>query len=154
MGNILPTISTCFIVISAVLVAFGWAAIVKGQQEKHQKLMLAGAVFALLFFLIYVSRTVFVGNTSFSEDAPTWVRDAYFVFLIFHITLATVSGVFGIVTLLQAFKKNFAKHKRIGRWTAVMWLCTAPTGVMVYVLLYIMYPGGTTKPVFDAIFGS
>jgi putative membrane protein len=153
MGNVLPTISTLFIVISAIFVAFGWNAILKGRREQHQKLMMAGAVFALLFFLIYMSRTVFVGNTSFSEEAPVWIRDAYFVFLIFHILLATVSAVFGIVTLLQAFKKQWARHKKLGRWTAVMWLCTAPTGVMVYVLLYLLYPGGTTKPVWEAIFG-
>ncbi|MDF2922676.1 MAG: hypothetical protein K0R57_1590 [Paenibacillaceae bacterium] len=153
MGNILPTICTLLIVISATLVGFGWHAIVKKHRERHEKLMFAGAVTALLFFLLYVGRTVFVGNTSFSEDAPLWVQDAYFIFLIFHIVLATVSGAFGIVTLLQAFKKQFAKHRRIGRITAILWLCTAPTGVMVYVLLYILYPGGTTKPVFDAIFG-
>lgn len=153
MGNVLPTICTLLIVISATLVGFGWNAIVKGRREQHQKLMLSGAVTALLFFLLYVSRTIFVGNTSFSETAPVWVKDAYFVFLIFHIMLATTSGVFGIVTLLQAYKKQFAKHRKLGRITAVLWLCTAPTGVMVYVLLYVMYPGGTTKPVFDAIFG-
>lgn len=153
MGNVLPTICTLLIVVSATLVAFGWNAIVTGRRERHEKLMLAGAVTALLFFLLYVARTVFVGNTSFSEDAPAWVRDAYFVFLIFHILLATVSAVFGLVTLFQAYKKEFAKHRKIGRLTAVLWLCTAPTGVMVYVLLYILYPGGATKPVIDAIFG-
>jgi len=153
MGNVLPTISTLFIVISAIFVAFGWNAIMKGRREQHQKLMMAGAIFALLFFIIYMSRTIFVGNTSFSEEAPVWIRDAYFVFLIFHILLATVSAVFGIVTLLRAFKKQWAKHKKLGRWTAVLWLCTAPTGVMVYVLLYVLYPGGSTKPVWEAIFG-
>lgn len=153
MGTILPTISTLFIVISAVFVALGWNAIVKGRRERHQKLMLTGAVFALLFFLIYMSRTVFVGNTSFSDEAPVWIKDAYFVFLIFHILLATVSAVFGLVTLAQAFKQRWAKHKKLGRWTAVLWLCTAPTGVMVYLLLYVLYPGGATKPVIDAIFG-
>jgi len=153
MANLLPTISTCFIVISAVLVAIGWRHIVKGRQEQHQKYMMLGALFALLFFLVYVSRTIFVGNTAFSETAPVWIRDAYFVFLIFHILLATVSAVFGIVTLVLAFRKQFVKHKKLGRWTAVMWLCTAPTGVMVYLLLYVLYPGGHTKPVIDAIFG-
>lgn len=153
MLNVLPAISTLFIVISASLVAFGWYHIRKGRQETHRKLMLTGAVFALLFFLIYISRTIFVGNTAFSESAPVWIRDAYFAFLIFHILLATVAAAFGIVTLLQAFKKQFAKHKKVGRWTAVMWLCTAPTGIMVYLLLYVLYPGGTTKPVIDAILG-
>lgn len=153
MGNVLPTICTLLITVSAVLVGFGWRAIVKGRRQQHEKLMTAGAIAALLFFVLYVGRTVFVGNTSFSETAPVWVRDAYFVFLIFHIILATVAGVFGLVTLYQAYKKNFVKHRRVGRLTAVLWLLTAPTGIMVYVLLYILYPGGATKPMIDAIFG-
>lgn len=153
MSSILPAISTVFIVISATLVGFGWYFIIKGQQERHQRFMLAGAVFAILFFLIYASRTVFVGNTAFAADAPEWVRDFYYVFLLFHIVLAAVSAVFGIVTLLLAFRRRFEKHRKLGRWTAVLWLCTAPTGVAVYVLLYLLYPGGATKPVIDAIFG-
>lgn len=153
MGNMLPTICTVLIAVSAILVGFGWHAIVKGRRERHQTLMLWGAAAALLFFLLYVGRTVFVGNTSFSEEAPAWVRDAYYVFLLFHIVLATVAGMFGLVTLYQAYKKNFAKHRKLGRLTAVLWLLTAPTGVMVYVLLYLLYPGGATKPVIDAIFG-
>ena len=149
----LPLICTSLIVISATFVGFGWAQIIKGNREKHRKLMLIGAACALLFFILYVCRTIFVGNTSFAEDAPIWIRDAYFIFLIFHILLATVSGVFGIVTILHAFNKRFAKHKKIGRWTAIMWLTTAPTGVLVYLLLYVFYPGGETKPVIDVILG-
>jgi putative membrane protein len=154
MSTILPFLSTLFIVISAIMVAIGWYQIKQGRRETHRKFMIAGAVFALVFFTIYMSRTIFVGNTSFSESGPVWLRDAYYIFLIFHILLATVSAVFGIITLLHAFNKRFAKHKKIGRWTAVMWLCTAPTGVLVYVLLYVMYPGGTTKPMIDAILGT
>ncbi|MBP1157570.1 MULTISPECIES: DUF420 domain-containing protein [unclassified Paenibacillus] len=148
---IMPTISTSFIVISAIFVAIGWYHIVKGNREQHQKMMLWGAGFALAFFLVYVSRTIFVGNTAFG--GPEELKQAYHLFLFFHITLATTAGVFGIVTLILAFKKNFAKHRKIGRWTAVMWLFTAPTGVAVYVLLYLLYPGGETKPMIDAIFG-
>lgn len=114
--------------------------------------MLWGAGFALAFFIIYMSRTLFVGNTTFG--GPDSLKLAYHIFLIFHITLATVAAVFGIVTLLHAFNKRFAKHKKIGRVTAVIWLMTAPTGVVVYVLLYLLYPGGETKPVIDAILGT
>lgn len=148
---IFPTISTLFIVISAILVGFGWYHIVRGNEQTHKKLMLAGAGFALAFFVIYMSRTVFAGNTEF--NGPESLKVFYQIFLVFHITLATVSAVFGITTLVLAFKNSFAKHRKIGRWTAVLWLLTAPTGVIVYTLLYILYPGGTTKPVIDVIFG-
>jgi putative membrane protein len=99
-----------------------------------------------------VSRTIFVGNTSFG--GPENIKLAYHLFLFFHIVLATIAAVFGINTLLHAFNQRFAKHKRIGKWTAVIWLMTAPTGVIVYVLLYVLYPGGDTKPMIDAILGS
>lgn len=151
MHTLLPAISTVFIVISAILVAFGWYHIRRGHQQTHKKLMLIAAFFALGFFLIYTGRTALVGNTSFAGTGG--VKLAYHIFLFFHITLATVAAVFGVVTLVLAFRQNFAKHRRIGRWTAVIWLITAPTGVVVYVLLYLLYPGGTTKPMIDAIFG-
>jgi putative membrane protein len=154
MSTILPLLSTIFIATSGILVAIGWYQILKGRRELHQKFMVSGAIFALVFFLIYVSRTIFIGNTAFSESAPVAIRDAYYVFLLCHIIFATTSGIFGIITLLFAYKKKFAKHKKIGRYTAVMWLITSPSGVMVYLLLYIMYPGGSTKPVIDAILGS
>lgn len=149
--HLLPTICTLLIVISATFVGFGWYHILKGNRATHRKLMLWGAASALLFFLLYVGRTIFVGNTSFG--GPENIKTAYLIFLLCHIMLATTAGVFGIITLLHAFNARFAKHKKIGRWTAVMWLLTAPTGVVVYVLLYIMYPGGDTKPVIDAIMG-
>jgi putative membrane protein len=151
MLKVLPFISTLFIVISAVFVAFGWNQIRRGNRRTHQKLMITGAVFALAFFLIYTGRTALIGNTSFG--GPESVKLAYHLFLFFHIVLATAAGVFGLVTLYLAFRQRFAIHRKVGRWTATMWLITAPTGVIVYILLYLLYPGGTTKPVIDAIFG-
>jgi putative membrane protein len=149
--HVLPTISTLFIVISAIFVGFGWYHILKGNRETHQKLMVTGAIFALAFFIIYMSRTLFEGNTAFG--GPESLRLPYHLFLFFHISLATLGGVLGLITLWLAYKQRFFKHKRVGRFAAVIWLLTAPTGVMVYVLLYILYPGGQTKPVIDAIFG-
>ncbi|GIP34825.1 membrane protein [Paenibacillus sp. J2TS4] len=153
MSILLPTISTTFIAISAILVAIGWYHIRQKNRLAHERFMVSGAIFALAFFIVYMSRTIFAGNTAIAESTPDLVKTFYYIFLLFHITLATVSAVFGLVTLTLAFKKNFAKHRKIGRWTAVMWLVTAPTGIFVYTLLYIIYPGGETKPVIDAIFG-
>jgi putative membrane protein len=138
-------------VISAILVAIGWAQIIKGKREAHKKTMIAGAIAALLFFIIYMSRTIFVGNTAWG--GPDDLKLYYHIFLIFHIVLATVAAVFGLTTLTLAFKERFAKHRKWGRVTAVIWFFTAITGAAVYILLYILYPGGHTKPVIDAIFG-
>jgi Predicted membrane protein len=149
--EIFPLVSTSFILISGILVAIGWRLIVLKKREAHEKVMVAAAVAATLFFIIYVSRTIFVGNTTF--NGPESLKNIYLVFLLFHIVLATVAAVFGITTLVLAYRKNFAKHRRIGRTTATIWFATVVTGVTVYVLLYLMYPGGHTKPVIEAIFG-
>lgn len=151
MAILLPTISTSFIAISGILVACGWYAIARKQISRHTKLMNWAAIFATLFFITYVSRTAFIGNTMFG--GPDNIRVIYQIFLIFHIILATVGGVMGLVTLTYAYKKRFDKHRRIGPWTSVIWLCTAVTGVTVYTLLYVIYPGGATTGVLDVIFG-
>jgi len=147
----MPTISTSFIAISAILVAFGWRYAIRRQLETHKKVMIAAAVFATMFFIVYVSRTILVGNTTWG--GPENLKTVYLIFLAFHIVLATVAAVFGITTLTLGFKERYAKHRRVGRVTSVMWFFTAITGITVYVLLYVMYPGGHTAPVIDAILG-
>ncbi|MFC0331457.1 DUF420 domain-containing protein [Paenibacillus sepulcri] len=151
MYDLLPAISTSFIFISGILVAIGWRLAIKRRLETHKKVMIAGSIAALLFFIIYVSRTIFVGNTEWG--GPDDLKTYYMVFLFFHITLATVAAVFGITTLTLAFRNSFVKHRKVGRITSVIWLVTVVTGVIVYVLLYLMYPGGHTKPVLDVLFG-
>lgn len=148
---LLPTLSTLFIVLSAILVAIGWILIVKDKRKAHKKTMLAAAVSALIFFIIYMSRTIFAGNTSFG--GPDDLKIYYTVFLVFHIILATTGAVFGIVTITLALKRNITKHRKIGPVTSVIWFFTAITGVMVYLLLYVFYSGGETTSMLKAILG-
>lgn len=148
---ILPTVSTLFIVLSALTVAIGWWQIKQRKFETHKKTMIMAAIFALIFFLIYATRTVFLGNSSFG--GPNNVKVYYTIFLIFHITLATVGAIFGIVTLFAGFKKNFSRHRKLGPITSIIWFFTAITGVAVYLLLYVFYKGGETTSVIKAILG-
>ncbi|MDF2068648.1 MULTISPECIES: DUF420 domain-containing protein [Bacillaceae] len=149
---LLPTISTFFIVLSAVLVAIGWILVKQRKIEAHKKTMFAAALSALTFFIIYASRTIFIGNTAFG--GPDDIKIYYTIFLIFHITLATVGAVFGIVTLYLGYKNNIVKHRKIGPITSVIWFFVAITGVAVYLLLYVFYHGGETTSVIKAIIGS
>ncbi|WP_141431311.1 DUF420 domain-containing protein [Bacillus sp. 03113] len=148
---ILPTISTLFIVLSAIMVAIGWYQISQRKMDAHKKSMLLAAVFAVIFFLIYASRTVFIGNTAFG--GPENIKIYYTIFLIFHITLATVGAVFGILNLVTGFKGQFSRHRKLGPITSFIWFFTAITGVAVYLLLYVFYHGGETTSVIKAILG-
>lgn len=148
---LLPTISTVFIIISAIFVAIGWRLIVKGKKVAHKKAMTMAAISALLFFITYISKTVFIGTKSFG--GPEDIKIYYTIFLLFHIILATISLVFGIVTLVLAWKRNIPKHEKIGPITSVIWFGSAITGVLVYLLLYVFFSGGETTSLLRGIFG-
>jgi len=148
---ILPTISTTFIVLSAITVAIGWFQIKQRKIESHKKTMFLAAVFAIIFFIIYASRTIFIGNTAFG--GPEDIKIYYTLFLVFHICLATTGAVLGIITLYTGYKNSLAKHRKLGPITSVIWFFTAITGVAVYLLLYVFYHGGETTSVIKAILG-
>lgn len=148
---ILPTISTIFIIISATFVVIGWIFIIKKKYRAHKRAMVTAAISALLFFIVYASRTAFIGNTSFG--GPENIKIYYTIFLLFHITLATISAVFGVITLRLAFKRKIKRHEKIGPITSVIWLIACITGVMVYLLLYVIYDSGTTTSMIRAILG-
>ncbi|MBS4207749.1 DUF420 domain-containing protein [Bacillus sp. FJAT-50079] len=148
---ILPTISTAFIVLSAIFVAIGWLKIKKRDIEGHKKAMTRAGIFALIFFILYASRTIFVGNTSFG--GPDEYKIFYTVFLVFHIFLATTGGVLGVISLWTGYKDRLDKHRKLGPITSVIWFFTAITGVLVYLLLYVIYQGGETTSLIKAILG-
>jgi putative membrane protein len=148
---ILPTISTTFIVLSAITVAVGWVQIKNKKIESHKKTMILAAIFALIFFIIYASRTIFVGNTSFG--GPENIKIYYTIFLIFHITLATTGAVLGVISLVTGYKNKRTIHRKFGPITSIVWFFTAITGVAVYLLLYVIYKGGETTSLIKAILG-
>ena len=47
-----------------------------------------------------------------------------------------------LVTLSRALRGRFDRHVRIARWTLPLWLYVSVTGVLVYWILYKLYPSG------------
>ncbi|MGG3466539.1 DUF420 domain-containing protein [Neobacillus pocheonensis] len=148
---ILPTISTSFIVLSGITVAIGWWQIKQKNIEAHKKTMTLASIFALIFFIIYASRTIFIGNTSFG--GPDDIKIYYTIFLVFHITLATIGAVLGAFSLTTGYKNNLKLHRKLGPITSIVWFFTSITGVAVYLLLYVFYQGGQTTSMIKAILG-
>ncbi|WJY28843.1 MULTISPECIES: DUF420 domain-containing protein [Sporosarcina] len=147
----LPTLSTALIVLSGVLVIIGWVLIKKQHRQAHKNVMIAAAAAALMFLIIYLSRTVIVGNTSFG--GPDSIKIYYTVFLIFHICLATFGAVLGVFSLVTGLKDNLPRHRKLGPVTSLVWVFAALTGVAVYLLLYVFYKGGETTSMIKAILG-
>lgn len=148
---VLPTISTLMVVLSAVMMAFGWKQIRRKKTEEHMRFMLLAAVFAAAFFVIYSFRTVYLGNTAFG--GPENYKVLYTVLLLFHIVLATLGAVLGIVSLYSGWKKKISRHKRLGPVTSVVWFFTAFSGVAVYLFLYVFFESGATTSIVKAIIG-
>jgi putative membrane protein len=44
-----------------------------------------------------------------------------------------------IVTVRRALSGDYARHRRIARWTYPLWLYVSVTGVVVYLMLYHLY---------------
>jgi putative membrane protein len=57
-----------------------------------------------------------------------------------HTVLAAAIVPLALVTLTRALRARFDRHARIARWTLPLWLYVSVTGVLVYVILYRLYP--------------
>lgn len=145
----LPDLNEAFMLSSAASVALGWYYIRRQQRERHRRSMLTGATLGALFFVSYAVKTLTVGDTSFGGPAR-WLP-WYLGFLQVHVVLSTVAGILGVITLRYALRANFQRHRRVGPWTASLWFVAAGTGLMVFLLLYIIFPPGTTGSVTRAI---
>jgi uncharacterized membrane protein YozB (DUF420 family) len=71
-------------------------------------------------------------------------RPVYFTILTSHTILAAVIAPFVVVTLYRALKGRFDDHKRIARLVYPIWLYVSVTGVIVYLMLYQIYPVSTS----------
>lgn len=144
-----PALNEGFMIVSALLIATGWIYIRRGQRETHRKLMLTGAGFATAFFISYVLRSLLVGDTVFG--GPHKYSTAYTIFLQAHATLATVAAIIGIITIRRALLERFQLHRKIAPWTASAWLIAAGSGLVVFLLLYVIYQPGVTTNIFRAV---
>lgn len=134
----LPTLNAILNATSAVLLVSGYRYIRRRQVTAHQRCMIAACVTSTLFLLSYLIYHYNVGSMPFRGQG--WVRPVYFTILISHTILAAVIVPLVLVTLFRAWKADFAKHVRIARWTLPIWLYVSVTGVVIYWMLYQLFP--------------
>ncbi len=122
---------------SAILLAGGYAAIRNGKIAIHKKFMIAAFAVSTVFLISYLAYHYQVGHIRFQGQG--WIRPVYFTLLISHTILAIVIVPLILITLRRAWLEKFDKHRIIARWTFPLWMYVSVTGVIVYLLLYIVY---------------
>lgn len=137
---VLPTLSETLILASAGSAAVGWRMIRKRNVRAHRAFMWTAVAFATAFFLTYALKTLILGDATFG--GPVRLRPLYDAILAIHIACATVAAGLGVITLRRALRRQFAAHRRLAPWTVRLWWTAAASGLLVYVLLYVVFSPG------------
>ena len=135
----LPSVNAALNALSAAWLTAGYVFIKRGQRIAHRNCMVSALITSVLFLVSYLTyhftvRTV----TRFLE--PAWFRPIYLVILLTHTVLAVVIVPLVFITVIRAGRQQFDRHKAIARWTWPLWMYVSVTGVLIYLLLYQIFP--------------
>jgi uncharacterized membrane protein YozB (DUF420 family) len=130
----LPALNAGLNATAGVLLFAGWLMIRGGRVTAHRRCMLAAFTASALFLVSYVVYHAQAGSRPFTGQGP--VRAVYFAILISHVVLAAAIVPLALVTLTRALRGDFARHRRIARWTFPIWMYVSVTGVVIYWMLY------------------
>lgn len=134
----LPTVNACLNGLSACFLVAGFVFIRRKRTTAHRNCMLGAVATSTLFLACYVYYHFHAGRTVFKD--PAWFRPIYLTLLLTHTVLAVAIVPMVMVTLVRALRQRFDQHKRIARWTLPLWLYVSVTGVLIYFLLYQIFP--------------
>ena len=138
--SILPHVNATLNATAAVFIVAGYGFIRQKRVALHRTCMLIACGASVLFLVSYLTYHYFHGVTHFTGEA--WVRVFYFTLLWTHTALAVLVVPLVSITLWRAVRGDFERHRRIARWTFPIWLYVSVTGVVVYWMLYHVFPSG------------
>lgn len=138
----LPTLNAALNATATVLLIVGYLLIRQRREQAHKWTMLAAFGTSIAFLISYLVYHFQVRSVPFQGPEP--VRTVYFTILISHIILAAAVPVLAIATIYLGLRDRRVAHRRLARWTLPIWLYVSITGVVIYVMLYHLYPSTET----------
>ena|SRR5690349_25065891 len=134
----LPLVNACLNGASTVLLSLGYRFIKKQKQVAHRNCMIGAFVTSTLFLICYLTYHYSAGRTTFRD--PQWFRPIYLLILLTHTILAVVIVPLVLITISRAVRRRWELHKKIARWAWPVWMYVSVTGVVIYLLLYQIFP--------------
>ena len=150
--SVLPGFHALLNSATALCLLGGGIAIKNGRKNLHRNFMMGAFALSAVFLVSYVvyhsqgTHTMFGdlnhdGALSAAEkDATGNLRYGYYFVLLTHILLAIVVLPLVLFSIYYAVTQQFARHKRLTKYTYPIWLYVAVTGVVVYFMIRPYYP--------------
>lgn len=142
--NNLPALNAILNGLAAAFLAAGYIFIRRKNQTAHRNCMIIAVLFSSAFLTAYVyyhyerQRVYGSAHTKFVE--PAAFRPVYLTILVTHFLGAVAIVPLVIMTVVRAVRQRFELHKKIARWTWPTWMYVSVTGVLIYLLLYQVFP--------------
>jgi uncharacterized membrane protein YozB (DUF420 family) len=135
---VLPHINALLNAIATLLLTAGFIFIRRGDMIRHRAMMISATCVSAVFLVSYLTHRAYVPILQF--HGPNGLRPYYFVLLASHVALSIAIVPLVALTLWRALHGRFQLHRRIARWTWPAWMYVSVSGIIVYLLLYQVYP--------------
>ncbi len=122
---------------TAALIA-GLIFIKQNKVGLHRTAMMTAFALGGLFLICYVTYHISNPANKFSGEGN--IRFVYFFLLTSHISLSLIVLPLVLRALFYALTEQFVRHKNLVRYAYPIWLYVSVTGVIVYLMLYQLFP--------------
>jgi len=143
-AKLLPTLNAILNGLATVLLVVGYVLIRQKKYAAHGVVMCSAFAVSSVFLFFYLLHKFYYPDIRLRErfpNLPDWMAYIYwFVILIPHLILAVVMLPMIAKGFWHAYKRDWARHRAINRYTIWVWLYVSATGVLIYWLLYHYFP--------------
>jgi len=136
-----PLLNASLNLTATLLLMTGFGLIKSGRERAHKRVMIGAFAVSTIFLICYLAYHVWpigAANTRFPGTGA--VKLVYYFVLSTHIVLAMTVPVLAVVTICLGLRDHRQRHRRWARWTFPIWLYVSITGVVIYLMLYQLYP--------------
>jgi protein SCO1 len=137
----LPSVNAMLNGSCGVLLVLGFVFIRNRQITIHKVCMLTALAVSAVFLgsYLYYHFAVLDGKpTRFGGEGP--MRLVYLGILLSHTLLAVAVAPLALRVTYLGLRNRLGRHTALARWTLPVWLYVSVTGVVVYWMLYHLYP--------------
>lgn len=121
----------------SILLVWALVAVKNKKYVQHKNIMFGAIILSVLFLVSYIAHHLLAGDTVYGGEGN--IRYFYYFILITHIFLAAIILPFILFTAYRSLTGEYAKHKKLAKYTWPLWLYVSVTGVVVYVMISPYY---------------